>query len=533
MPTKWSPESGISWTTELPGRGSSSPITYQDNVFVTAATGYGNSAKEPGKVDDLVQHLLCLDAHNGSLRWKKSIKGSGLTMRLNENLLRHGFASSTPTTDGELVYAFFGQTGLFAFDLEGNLVWQADCGFGYNYFGSSASLTVYKDLLIVNASIESKSVFAFNKKTGEGVWRIEGIDRSWSMPVIGANKDGKDELVLMEEGFVRGYNPETGEELWHCEGVNNYVIATPFLYDGIAYCNGGIEKQMMAIRLGGSGDVTETHKLWEVPMGANVSSPIYLTGYVFLVADNGILQCFEAATGKLVSKSRLPTKSRFYASPLLAGDKLYFPLEDNGVYVCEASSKTEKVSHNQFDPDKNSLKASFAAGIDMSLLIRNDKKIYCFGKITPELIENKVADFSDDSELIIPRPRYDFDKNTKRVRVYQYYIDLDPEICRMTVIAPYRSVITDEQKTEAYKIINDDFAPFDEMRQRYADARWAFLQSGSKDEDALIEKLKVIEKEATAYADKVRVKIKKLFSKEQMDQHLKEAAERRAKAKKK
>ena len=525
--TSWSDTENVVWKSELPGRGSSSPIVFGDRIFLTSASGYGKSAKEPGKIADLKHHVFCFDAATGQPVWQRDIKGTPLTMRLNENLLRHGFASSTPVTDGKLVYVSFGATGVFAFDFDGNLKWQADIGFGYNYFGSSASLTLHKNLLLVNASIESRQILAIDKESGKGIWRIREIDRSWSMPVVGKTEAGEEELVVMEENFVRGYSPESGKELWHCEGINNYVIATPFINGGVAYCNGGIERQMMAIKLGGKGDVTESHKLWEVPLGANVSSPTILDGQIYLIADNGIFQNFDAKTGKLDQRHRLPTKSRFYASPLLVGDTFYIPLEDNGVYVCSATPDAEKISHNQFDKQKNSLKASFACAGN-NLLLRNDKMLYCFGG---ELsgATNRLADFKNQSELIVPTPRYDFDENTGRIRVYNLYLDHNHETCRRTVLAPYKSVITEDQTTESNKIINAEYQPFLDLRQQQDDAYWAFLQGGSKDHETLLAELKRIDKETTVYADKVRILVKKLFSKEQMDQHLKEAAERHKK----
>ena len=138
------------------------------------------------------------------------------------------------------------------------------------------------------------------------------------------------------------------------------------------YCNGGIEKQMMAIKLGGRGDVTETHKLWEVAAGANVPSPIVVQGHLYLLSDNGIIQCFDARNGELISKKRLPIKGRTYASPFFSNNVLYIPLEDNSVYVCKATSEFEELSHNVFESDLNSMKTSLVP-TGRQLLMRNDQ----------------------------------------------------------------------------------------------------------------------------------------------------------------
>ena len=139
-----------------------------------------------------------------------------LTQKLNDTVLGHGFASSTPVSDGELVYTFFGPTGVFAFDMEGNLVWEQNVGWQFNFFGSSASLTTHKDLLIVNASIENQTIYALDKKTGKGVWKADNIDRCYSLPVFGEAPDGSIEMVVVEEDEVYGFDPKTGEKLWWC-----------------------------------------------------------------------------------------------------------------------------------------------------------------------------------------------------------------------------------------------------------------------------------------------------------------------------
>ena len=302
-PIKWGEDDRIIWKTKLPGRGASSPIVFGNKVVVTAFTGYGMSAEVPGKVSDLRHHVICLDRNNGKPLWSRKIKGSYANRKLNVNLLGHGFASSTPVTDGNHVYAFFGVSGVHAFESNGDFMWQADVGELTDNFGSSASLTLFEHLLIINASIESKTVFALNKNTGRAVWKIDGIDRSWTTPVVGYAPDGSPELIINEKDLVHGFDPLTGEELWNCEGIHDYVIAAPVIVDGICYVNGGREKRTLAIKLGGRGDVTKSHKLWQVPMGANVSSCIYDEGKLYVVSDNGIMHCLDAATGKLVKKT--------------------------------------------------------------------------------------------------------------------------------------------------------------------------------------------------------------------------------------
>ena len=309
--TKWSADRGVIWQAELPGRGSSTPIVVGDRIFLTAYSGYGISAKEPGEVDELVHHVMCLRRQSGETLWERHVRGSTIEQRLNPNLLNHGFASSTCVSDGQSVYAFFGVTGVYAFDLKGRMKWRNDVGFDTDNFGSSASLTLYQDLLIVNASIESQQIIAFDKNTGQAVWKIDDVIRSWSMPVIGKTADGQDELIISSTNVVRGFDPTSGELLWTCSGILDYVVPVPVVQNGIVYCNGGKTNQLMAIRLGGRGDVTETHKLWEARYGANVSSPLVHGGVVYLLSDGGLFQSFDAETGKTIKRNAQAPRNEF------------------------------------------------------------------------------------------------------------------------------------------------------------------------------------------------------------------------------
>jgi outer membrane protein assembly factor BamB len=520
FPRYWTDNENILWKTELVGRGGSSPIVFGDRVFVTSASGYGSSAQDPGKHTNLKHHLLCVDYSTGKINWQRDIKATLFTQQLNNNLLSHGFASSTPVTDGKMIYVFFGAAGVFAFDMDGNLAWQADVGFLQDPFGSSASLTLVKDLLIVNASVESQSVFAINKNSGQGVWRIEDINRSWSTPVIGTAPDGQDELVIMEKDFLRGFNPETGDELWHCDGIHNYVVSTPIIEAGICYCNGGIEKQLMAIKLGGRGDVTETHTLWNVPFVANVVSPVLSEGIIYLVSDSGMLQCFDAASGELVNRRRLSTKSKVFSSPLLVGDELYIPLEAGNVYICQADTDAKKIALNKFNGG-NSLKASFAA-TDSELFIRDDDYLYCISHTSQPTLVNSTSQF--ENELITPVPRFELNTVNNSIRIYNRYLYPDDRVCKGTILAPYKSIITEAQTTHAYQIIDDRYEQFHALRKQQNDAYWEFLKDGSKDRESLNVRLLRIETDTEAHANRIRVAIKQLFSKEQMEQHLKEAA---------
>ncbi|HAW32467.1 MAG TPA: serine/threonine protein kinase, partial [Planctomycetaceae bacterium] len=206
---------------------------------------------------------------------------------------------------------------------KGKLKWQANVGDGTAGFGSASSPILYKDLVIVNASIESSTVYALNKNNGEVAWKAEEIVRAWTTPSIVDVPGGKQELVVNQKNQIFGFDPDTGKKLWTCEGIQDYVVPVVVQNEGILYCLGGRSNRSIAVRPGGKGDVTKTHKLWEVNVGANVTSPVYYDGHLYWASDRGIAFCLNAKDGEVVYKNRLPTGARLYASIVLADGKLY------------------------------------------------------------------------------------------------------------------------------------------------------------------------------------------------------------------
>lgn len=507
----WNEEKGIYWKTELPGRGASSPIILYKNVYLTAASGYGISPDDPGNRSQLRHHLICLDRGSGEYRWQRDIKGSPLTQQLTPDVMRYGFASSTPVADGQMVYAFFGASGVFAFDREGELVWQNDVGFQNCQFGSGASLVLYKDLLIVNASLENQTVYAFDKKTGNGVWKIDGINDSCSTPVIDRVPEGSHELIIVERGFVRGFDPKTGKELWYCEGIRDHVFATPFVKDGICFCNGGAEKQMMAIKLGGRGDVTQTHKLWEVPLGASLNSPIYLTGYLFLMSDDGVFQCFDARDGSLVESRSMPTAPHAYATPLLSGNSFYVPLVNNGVMVCEANSQFNQISHNQFANDPDAVTSSLAIS-EAALFMRSDRFLYRVSERDgPAAVVTRDASAQVTKE-ITPETRYDHDSDTGQLRVYNHFLADDAEAVYRAIVQPLSPSLSDDQAQAARKIVDQQLPKFAELRQKQRETLWTFLQSSPRNLFELNLELRMLDETVMSDVQTIRQSIIALVS---------------------
>lgn len=376
LPTKWSDTENIVWKAEMPGPGASSPITLGDRVFITCYTGYGLETNA-GEQKNLVRHLLCLSRKDGSVIWHKQFEPKLPEHNYAGEGSYHGYAASTPTTDGERLYVFFGKTGVICFDLDGNEQWRVSVGEGTNGWGSGCSPLLYKNLLIVNASVESGSLVALNKATGEEVWRAKGIGASWNTPLLVPGQD-RTELAVSIADHLVSFNPDTGEELWRAEGVHRYVCPSVVAHDGVVYVLGGGHTSL-AVRTGGSGDVTKSHGVWRLNKGSNVSSPIFHEGHLYWTRDGGIACCQNAATGEMVYEERFqPDSGTVWSSPILADGKLYYVSQHKGTFVVAVGPKFELLAHNVFADDDSRTNASPIASHGQ-LLLRTDRHLYCLG----------------------------------------------------------------------------------------------------------------------------------------------------------
>ncbi len=374
----WSETENMQWSTDVSGHGASSPVVYSDRVYLTSFTGYGLDLNNPGDRADLKLHLNCFSLADGTVIWERTVAPSADEQKSTPRVADHGYATGTPVCDEAAVYCYFGVSGVVAFDYDGNQLWQASTGSKTAGFGSAASPILFQDLVIVNASIEADAVFAFDRKTGSEVWRIDGIERSWTTPLVTKSAAGRDELIVSYKDHVRGFDPSSGTELWNCVGIQDYVVPCVVANEGIAYVLGGRKNQAMAIRLGGTGDITETHKLWEQNIGANVTSPVYHDGKLYWASDRGIANCMDATNGETLYQKRMDTKERVYASTLLAGDRMYLTTRENGVFAIELGSEYKQLAHNVIVGDDSLFNATPAVAGDR-LLFRTHRKLYCIG----------------------------------------------------------------------------------------------------------------------------------------------------------
>jgi len=379
-PITWTADENIVWKRELPGPGTSSPIVIGKRIFLTCFTGLkGSSDKDSEATKGLRRHVLCLERDTGKILWTKEVETKfPVEDRIRED---HGFASSTPAADPERVYVFFGKSGVFAFDHEGKQIWRQDVGSELNGWGSAASPVLHGGLVIVNASVESQSLVALDKLSGKEKWRAPGIRDAWNTPLVVELPGGKSEIVVPILKKVLAFDPANGERLWSCDTeINWYICPSAVAHDGVVYSIGGRSGGGIAVRAGGKGDVTGSRLVWSLKKGSNVSSPVYHDGHVYFAHENlGIAYCVNAKTGEIVYEERLqPEPGQIYASPVLAGKRLYYVSRGGRTVVLAATPKFEQLAHNAA-LDRSTHNATPAISGDR-LLLRSDKFLYCIGK---------------------------------------------------------------------------------------------------------------------------------------------------------
>lgn len=326
-PERWSGREGVGWKVEVPGRGNSSPIVWDDRIFVTTAHDGGRRLS-----------LLAFRRRDGVRLWETFTPQSGTEYAHPKN----GYASATPVTDGQRVYASFGAHGLVATDLQGKLLWHAPVGRLDNYHGSAGSPVLYKDMVIIyqDAGAGSSFVAAFDAPTGKVRWRTPRSETvGWGTPVVIRAGD-RDELVVSSQRTVYAYDPASGRELWRVSGLGFEVVPTPVVGHGLVFCSSGRAGPTLAIRPGGNGDVSATHVAWSTPKGSPfVPSGILVGDVLYLVNDmQSIVTAYEAKTGAVLFQGRLGVARRegFSASPVAVNDKVFLTNDDGETFVLQA-----------------------------------------------------------------------------------------------------------------------------------------------------------------------------------------------------
>jgi outer membrane protein assembly factor BamB len=371
IPETWSDTENIAWKIPLPGVGASSPVVIGDKVFLTASEG---------GADDVRRHVMCLSLRDGKLLWDKTVE----SLLPEQSKIRedHGYASSTPVATDDRLFVFFGKSGVFAFDHDGKQLWNTTVGSALNGWGSAASLTLHQNLVLVNASVESESLVALDQTSGKEVWKVGGITESWHAPVLAPGADGKTEVIAALNGELRAFDAVDGKPLWQCKsGIGWYMCPMPLVRDGIVYAVGGRSGLGgLAVRTGGTGDVTETRRLWTLQKATNVPTPILHGGHLYFANDStAVAHCVDIKTGEFVYSERLvPNPDGIYASPILIGERILY-LGRGGQAVFIAAKPEFKVLSSAVLENRRGMFNASPVIAGNRLLLRSNKFLYCIG----------------------------------------------------------------------------------------------------------------------------------------------------------
>jgi outer membrane protein assembly factor BamB len=422
LPAEWSADANVAWKAQTPGYGWSCPVVAGDKVFVTTAatdnqkkpaSGFGPGSFGPGAgrpgfgpgmgrpPNDVYKwEVYCLSASDGKVLWHQTAAEHKPTIPIQAS---NTYATETPVTDGERVYAYFGMTGVYCYDLDGNQVWKKDLG-SYRMmmgYGTGGSPTLDGDRLFIQCDNDEKSfLIALNKKTGEELWRTDRPEGStWSTPLVWKNKV-RTEIVCLGSRKVRSYDPETGKQLWELGGMSGQVHASPVASEDLLYVGtgGGFApgrgfgpgssgpgaggKPLFAVKAGASGDITlkgdatsNDGVAWFLPQaGPPMASPLLYDGYLYILEQRGgQLSCYDAKTGDRVYRERLPGATGCTSSPWAYDGKVFCLADDGRTYVVQAGKDFKVLGKNDLD----SMCYSSPAVAGGALFLRTVDSLYC------------------------------------------------------------------------------------------------------------------------------------------------------------
>jgi outer membrane protein assembly factor BamB len=397
IPLEWSAEKNLRWKTAIPGRGHSSPVIWQNRVFLTTDIQgdviegakavvhmeEGKEFKHPDAIGADRRHtmkVISLDRDTGKILWEKTVHDGPV---YDDRHRKGSYAAPTPVTDGKRVISWFGSEGLFCHDFIGRELWRASLGqVATMGLGVASSPILWENLVIVlcdEDTGEKSFIAALNKETGKEVWRTpRKVQANWSTPIL-ARGENRTELVCSGNEWIVSYDPATGKELWKTKGHGSNAIGTPLAGLGMVFAYAGFpEKKTMAIRLGGSGEISGSQSIpWTYGKGtAYVPSSILYGDYVYLMSDRGMLTCLDAKTGAVqYDGGRVPIPATFTASPVAVDRKILLTSEDGDTFVIKAGPKHEVLTTNSIGEP---VFASVAISQGM-VFIRGEKNLFCIG----------------------------------------------------------------------------------------------------------------------------------------------------------
>jgi outer membrane protein assembly factor BamB len=378
-PLTWSSTERLAWKANVPGRGFSSPVIWGDRIFVTTAVPTASTAPGSRAIAEHRFLVMAFDRRTGKTLWEKV--ATVATPHEGYHAQYGSYASNSPITDGRHVIAFFGSRGLYAYTLDGELVWKKEFNplRMYNGFGEGAWTALDGNTLFVVLDNEGESfLLALDKTSGKELWRTprQG-NTNWSGPYI-LTHNGRKQLVISASREVVAYDPATGKQIWSARGLGQNTIPAPVAEDGMVFVMSGYRNpNLMAIRLGPEGDLTNTDAIvWQNQRGNSYTpSPVLHEGKLYVLTDTGLLSVFEGKTGKaFYQQTRLPKPYNFKASPVGANGKLYLASEEGDVIVVKMGETFEVLATNTL-PDETFI--ATPAIMNGEIYLRGKNTLYC------------------------------------------------------------------------------------------------------------------------------------------------------------
>lgn len=379
LPSRWSTTNNVKWRVPLAERGNSTPIVWADRIFMTQPAGNRRT-------------LLCIDRADGKLLWETSVTSAEKEPTHPTN----PYCSASPVTDGERVIVSYASDGLFCYDFAGKELWhRTDLGRQIHIWGNGSAPVIYQDLCFLNFGPgETTYLLAVDKRTGKTVWKRDETTGykhprdgeqgqqgktfigSWTTPVL-MEVEGQNQLLMTWPKRLVAYDPKSGREVWTCSGLNPLVYTSPIYGEGIAVAMGGFDGMAIAMRAGGSGEVTESRRLWHHPKTKQrIGSGVIHDGHIYIHNDPGVAECFELKTGNLIWEERLKgggPSGVNWSSVVLADGNCYTLSQGGDCFVFKASPRFALLAVNSLgEPSNSSVVPS-----NRELFIRTHQALWC------------------------------------------------------------------------------------------------------------------------------------------------------------
>ncbi len=365
LPLKWSKTENVKWKVPLQEPGNSTPVIWGDKIFMTEGNKGGT-----------LRSLLCLAKADGKLLWRKDVEYPDKERNWNDRW----YCNASPAVDGERVVVSFASAGMYCYDFAGKELWKrTDLGKWEHQYGNGSSPVLYRDPAILWCGPNEKEgrnfLLAVNKRTGATVWEHDEKGGSWGTPLI-TQVNGQDQLILGVPFKLKGFDPSTGKELWFCDGLTLLVYTSALYGNGIAVSMSGYGGAALAVKLGGSGDITKD-RLWHHPRNIQrVGSGIIIGEHVYILEETGVPHCYELTTGKEVWQVEKRPPGATWSSMVHSDGRLYVMTKQGDTHVFAANPKYELLATNRLGEPTN---ASIAVS-NGELYIRTDKHLWCISE---------------------------------------------------------------------------------------------------------------------------------------------------------